>query len=120
MTPQWRGADIMNGLQPVDITFEGPEHGGIRSTTYSTRVVQEACEEFGVAPESTPVVRVASVRRWEDRRRCGGVGLHWPANERQGGGGSTTVGIVSNGIRAPEDIGGSTWDSQSGFLIVSQ
>lgn len=61
MTPQWRGADIMNGLQPVDITFEGPEHGGIGSTTYSTRVVQEACEELGLAPESTPVVQVASV-----------------------------------------------------------
>jgi hypothetical protein len=61
MTPQWRGADIMNGLQPVDITFEGPEHGGIGSTTYSTRVVQKACEELGLAPESTPVVQVASV-----------------------------------------------------------
>ncbi|KAL3809298.1 hypothetical protein ACHAXA_009422 [Cyclostephanos tholiformis] len=61
MTPQWRGADIMNGLQPVDITFEGPEHGGIGSTTYSTRVVQEACEELSLAPESTPVVQVASV-----------------------------------------------------------
>ena len=61
MAPQWRGADIMNGLQPVDITFEGPEHGGIGSTTYSTRVVQEACEELGLAPESTPVVQVASV-----------------------------------------------------------
>lgn len=61
MTPQWRGADIMNGLQPVDITFEGPEHGGIGSTTYSARVVQDACDETGLAPESTPVVQVASV-----------------------------------------------------------
>jgi hypothetical protein len=61
MLPQWRGADIMNGLQPVDITFEGPEHGGIGSTTFSTRVVQEACKELGLAPESTPVVQVASV-----------------------------------------------------------
>ena len=61
ITPQWRGADIMNGLQPVDITFEGPEHGGIGSTTYSARVVQDACDETGLAPESTPVVQVASV-----------------------------------------------------------
>jgi len=59
--PQWRGADIMNGLQPVDITFDGPEHGGIGSTTYSARVVKDACEELGLAPESTPVVQVASV-----------------------------------------------------------
>lgn len=61
MAQQWRGADIMNGLQPVDITFEGPEHGGIGSTTYSARVVQEACDETGLDPESTPVVQVASV-----------------------------------------------------------
>ncbi len=61
MITQWRGADIMNGLQPVDITFEGPEHGGIGSTTYSARVVQDACEETGLAPESTPVVQVTSV-----------------------------------------------------------
>ena len=58
---QWRGADIMNGLQPVDITFEGPEHGGIGSTTYSAKLVREACEETGLEPESTPVVQVASV-----------------------------------------------------------
>lgn len=59
--PTWRGADIMNGLQPVDITFEGPEHGGIGSTTYSACVVQEACNEAGIPPESTPVVQVAMV-----------------------------------------------------------
>ncbi|KAL3778396.1 hypothetical protein HJC23_011511 [Cyclotella cryptica] len=59
--PAWRGADIMNGLQPVDITFEGPEHGGIGSTTYSACVVQEACNETGLPPESTPVVQVAMV-----------------------------------------------------------
>ena len=58
---QWRGADIMNGLQPVDITFEGPEHGGIGSTTYSAKLVRDACEETGLEPESTPVVQVASV-----------------------------------------------------------
>eukprot|EP00571_Detonula_confervacea_P012515 CAMPEP_0172307422 /NCGR_PEP_ID=MMETSP1058-20130122/8291_1 /TAXON_ID=83371 /ORGANISM="Detonula confervacea, Strain CCMP 353" /LENGTH=1625 /DNA_ID=CAMNT_0013019589 /DNA_START=119 /DNA_END=4996 /DNA_ORIENTATION=- len=61
MSPQWRGADIMNGLQPVDITFEGLEHGGIGSTTFSAQVVQDACDETGLAPESTPVVQVASV-----------------------------------------------------------
>ena len=45
--------------------------------------------------------------------------IHWPANEQRGGGGSTAVGIVSDGIRAPEDIGGSTWDSQTGFPMVA-
>ena len=59
--PQWRGADLMNGLQPIDITFEGPEHGGIGSTTYSQGVVQDACNETGLPPESTPVVQVAMV-----------------------------------------------------------
>ena len=59
--PQWRGADLMNGLQPIDITFEGPEHGGIGSTTYSQCVVQDACNETGLSPESTPVVQVAMV-----------------------------------------------------------
>jgi hypothetical protein len=51
----------MNGLQPIDITFEGPEHGGIGSTTYSQCVVQDACNETGLPPESTPVVQVAMV-----------------------------------------------------------
>jgi hypothetical protein len=59
--PTWRGADIMNGLQPIDITFEGPEHGGIGSTTYSACVVQDACKETNLPPESTPVVQVAMV-----------------------------------------------------------
>ncbi|KAL7472250.1 hypothetical protein ACHAXS_012576 [Conticribra weissflogii] len=59
--PPWRGADIMNGLQPVDITFEGPEHGGIGSTTYSACVVQDCCNETGLPPDSTPIVQVAMV-----------------------------------------------------------
>lgn len=59
--PSWRGADIMNGLQPVDITFEGPEHGGIGSTTYSACVVQDACIETGLSPDKTPVVQVKMV-----------------------------------------------------------
>lgn len=59
--PSWRGADIMNGLQPVDITFEGPEHGGIGSTTFSACVVQDACNETGLSPEKTPVVQVKMV-----------------------------------------------------------
>ena len=59
--PSWRGADIMNGLQPVDITFEGPEHGGIGSTTYSACVVQDACNETDLSPEKTPVVQVKMV-----------------------------------------------------------
>ena len=59
--PSWRGADILNGLQPVDITFEGPEHGGIGSTTYSSCVVRDACNATGLSPEKTPVVQVKMV-----------------------------------------------------------
>jgi len=57
----WRGADVMNGLMSIDITFEGPEHGGLGSTAYSTQVVQDACNETGLAPESTPVVQAIMV-----------------------------------------------------------
>jgi hypothetical protein len=54
--PPWRGADVVNGLLKVDITFEGPEHGGIGSTEFSTRVVQKFCNETGFPPDSTPMV----------------------------------------------------------------
>lgn len=57
----WRGADVMNGLIKLDITFEGPEHGGIGSTAYTARVVQDACNETGLPPESTPTVQVTMV-----------------------------------------------------------
>ena len=57
----WRGADVVNGLLKVDITFEGPEHGGIGSTTFSSRVVQECSNEIGLPPESTPFVQVLMV-----------------------------------------------------------
>jgi hypothetical protein len=57
----WRGADVMNGLLSLDITFEGPEHGGLGSTAFSARVVQEACNETGLPPESTPAVKVLMV-----------------------------------------------------------
>uniref|UniRef100_A0A7S2W0F9 Poly(A) RNA polymerase mitochondrial-like central palm domain-containing protein n=1 Tax=Eucampia antarctica TaxID=49252 RepID=A0A7S2W0F9_9STRA len=60
-TPPWRGADVMNGLLSVDITFEGPEHGGIGSTAFSAQVVQEVCDETGLPPESTAVVQVVMV-----------------------------------------------------------
>ena len=61
-SPQpWRGADIMNGLLSLDITFEGAEHGGLGSTAFSARVVQEACNETGVAPENTPAVQVVMI-----------------------------------------------------------
>ena len=60
-TPPWRGADIMNGLLSLDITFEGPEHGGLGSTAFSARVVQDACNESGLPPESTPAVQVLMV-----------------------------------------------------------
>jgi hypothetical protein len=59
--PPWRGADVMNGLLSVDITFDGPEHGGIGSTAFSARVVQDACNETGLPPESTAVVQAAMV-----------------------------------------------------------
>lgn len=57
----WRGADVMNGLISMDITFEGPEHGGVGSTAYSARIVQDACNETGLSPESTPAVQVTMV-----------------------------------------------------------
>ena len=59
--PPWRGADVMNGLFSIDITFEGPEHGGIGSTKYSADVVQDACRETGLPSEGTPVVQVLMV-----------------------------------------------------------
>lgn len=58
---QWRGADIMNGLLSLDITFEGPEHGGICSTNYSASVVQDVVSETGLPPDSTPAVQVTMV-----------------------------------------------------------
>jgi hypothetical protein len=57
----WRGADAMNGLLSFDITFEGPEHGGIGSTEFSIRTVNEACRETGLPPEGTPFVQVIMV-----------------------------------------------------------
>lgn len=59
--PLWRGADVMNGLLKLDITFEGPEHGGIGSTQFSSRVVTEACQESGLNPDATPLVQVIMV-----------------------------------------------------------
>merc|ERR1712176_1154503 len=59
--PPWRGADCMNGLLKVDITFEGPEHGGIGSTAYAAKVIQESCKETGLPPEATPVVQLTMV-----------------------------------------------------------
>jgi hypothetical protein len=41
----WRGADLMNGLLSIDITFEGPGHGGVGSTLYASQVVEQACRE---------------------------------------------------------------------------
>jgi hypothetical protein len=57
----WRGSDVMNGLISLDITFEGPEHGGIGSTEYSVHIVNEACQEYGVLPEATPFVQCLMV-----------------------------------------------------------
>lgn len=57
----WRGADVVNGLLKVDITFEGPEHGGIGSTKFSRRVVEEFSKETGLPPDSTPAVQVIMV-----------------------------------------------------------
>ena len=59
--PVWRGADVDNGLLKLDITFEGPEHGGIGSTEFSARVVQNVCDETGLTPENTAFVQVVMV-----------------------------------------------------------
>ena len=57
----WRGSDVMKGLLSLDITFEGPEHGGIGSTEFSTRTVAESCEESGLYPDATPFVQTLMV-----------------------------------------------------------
>ena len=59
--PPWRGADVVNGLMKVDITFEGPEHGGIGSTKFSSHVVQKFSEETKLPVEETPAVQVLMV-----------------------------------------------------------
>ena len=61
MDEPWRGHDVMNGLLSLDVTFQGPEHGGVGSTDFSARSVQEACAEFNLPPESTPFVQVLMV-----------------------------------------------------------
>ena len=58
----WRGADVMNNLLQIDITFEGPEHGGVGSTEFAARMVQDAMNESGLPrPEATPAVQVLMV-----------------------------------------------------------
>jgi hypothetical protein len=57
----WRGADVMNGLLSLDITFEGPEHGGIGSTEFSANAVAEICQATGLMPDATPFVQVLMV-----------------------------------------------------------
>jgi len=57
----WRGSDVMNGLLSLDITFEGPEHGGIGSTKYSAAVVNEMCRKTGQHQDATPFVQVLMV-----------------------------------------------------------
>jgi hypothetical protein len=59
--PPWRGADVMNGLFSIDITFDGPEHGGIGSTKFSADVVEKECAETGLSRENTPFVQVLMV-----------------------------------------------------------
>jgi hypothetical protein len=57
----WRGADVMNGLLSLDITFEGPEHGGIGSTEFSAHAVADICQATGLVPDATPFVQVLMV-----------------------------------------------------------
>lgn len=58
----WRGSDLMNGLISLDITFQGPEHGGIGSTDYSLDVVKSVCREMGIRnPDDTPFVQCLMV-----------------------------------------------------------
>lgn len=61
MYEPWRGSDVMNGLISLDITFEGPEHGGLGSTDFSVHVVNEACQETGLTPDATPFVQCLMV-----------------------------------------------------------
>mmetsp|Transcript_20890 Transcript_20890/g.58048 ORF Transcript_20890/g.58048 Transcript_20890/m.58048 type:complete len:1903 (-) Transcript_20890:59-5767(-) len=60
-SPIWRGADVVNGLLNVDITFEGPEHGGIGSTKFSKEVVKDFSNESELSAECTPQVQVLMV-----------------------------------------------------------
>lgn len=60
-SPLWRGADVVNGLLKVDITFEGPEHGGIGSTKFSQKLIEDFSSETGLSPECTPQVQVLMV-----------------------------------------------------------
>ena len=60
-SPLWRGADVVNGLLKVDITFEGPEHGGIGSTQFSKKVIKDFVTETGLPAERTPQVQVLMV-----------------------------------------------------------
>jgi len=59
--PPWRGSDVMNGLFKIDITFEGPEHGGIGSTAFTADVIRDACNESGLHAEGTPIAQVVMV-----------------------------------------------------------
>ncbi|GKY99975.1 hypothetical protein MPSEU_000951100 [Mayamaea pseudoterrestris] len=59
--PPWRGADIMNGLLSLDITFEGAGHGGIGSTQFSAQVIADACQEIGAHPDETVIVQTMMV-----------------------------------------------------------
>lgn len=51
----------MNGLISIDITFEGPEHGGIGSTIFSQAFVHEVCTESNLPPEATAAVQMIMV-----------------------------------------------------------
>ena len=54
----WRGSDLMNGLISLDVTFQGPEHGGLGSTEYSWHLVHRVCQETGLQnPDDTPFVQ---------------------------------------------------------------
>lgn len=57
----WRGSDVMKGLLSLDITFEGPEHGGVGSTEFSSQTVAEECAKSGLDPDATPFVQVLMV-----------------------------------------------------------
>jgi hypothetical protein len=59
--PPWRGADVMNGLLSLDITFEGAGHGGIGSTQFSAQVVADESNAAAVHPDATALVQVVMV-----------------------------------------------------------
>ena len=60
----WRGADIANNLIKVDISFEGPEHGGLMSSAYVAQLIKRAETDskiLGCEPGDNVLIQVTCV-----------------------------------------------------------